>query len=132
MSRRPPKGHSTWSSYYRYRIERGEQRGLSRSQARGHPAKGQPLATAVEREVNILGQNGPVTVTVVGVKELSRAGRYDNDADFLLRGKLSPRQFQRRWAGKSIGGQPLPSWQEVVALGHQGLANFEDFYPRRP
>jgi len=48
----------------------------------------------------------------VGVKELSRAGRYDNDADLLLRGKLSPRQFRRRWAGKSVDGH----WATLVAF----------------
>jgi hypothetical protein len=132
VRRRPPKGHATWSEYYRYRIERGRQRGLSPSQARGHPVRGESLASAVEREITILGPNGPTTVTVVGVKERTRASRYDNDAELLLKGKLNPRKFQRRWEGKSIGGQRLPSWQEVLTLGRLGLASFDDFYPRSP
>jgi len=129
--RRPPRGHPTWASYYRYRIDRGAARGLTRSQSRGHPGKGQSAASQIERDVMIIGRTGPIVVTVIGVRELSRAGRYDNDVQELLSGKVTPRAFDQRWKGRSIGGNVLPSWQEIVLLGHQGLASFDDFYPRR-
>jgi len=132
MSRRPPKRFATWSEYYRYRIEQGEKRGLSRSQARGHPAKGEKLATQVEKDVNVLGRSGPVTVSLVGTKERSRAGKFDNEVGLLRSGKITPSQYDRRWKGKSIGGQELPSAKEVLALSHRGLASFDDFYPKGP
>jgi len=131
MARRPPKGFSNWSEYYRYRIERGAARGLTRSQARGHPGKGQPLASQVERRVQIVGASGPLEVTVIGTRASSRAARYDNDARRLLEGKIAPGTFNRRWAGKGIGDVLLPNADQVLALAHQGLASFDDFYPRR-
>jgi hypothetical protein len=131
MSRRPPRGFANWSNYYRYRIERGEQRGLSRPQARGHPAKGEVLASQTEKEVQILGRRGPVIVTLTGTRERSRAGSFDNEVELLRTGKLSPKAFDRRWKAKSIGGEKLPSADEVLALSHRGLASFDDFYPKR-
>ena len=71
-------------------------------------------------------------VTVTGVAELSRAAKFDSDTQLLLKGKLAPTQFERRWGNKSIGRQIASTWQEVLALGHKGLAEFDDFYPRRP
>ena len=130
MSRRPPKKFAIWSEYNRYRVERGVRRGLSPAQARGHPAKGEQLASRVDREVTILGRRGPVVVPLVGTKEQSRAGKYDNDARLLRSGKIAPGTYNRRWKGKSIGGQELPSADEVLALAHRGLASFDDFYPK--
>jgi hypothetical protein len=46
-------------------------------------------------------------------------------------GRLSPNAFDRRWKGKAIGEQELPSADEVMALSHRGLASFDDFYPKR-
>jgi len=132
MSRRPPKGFGTWSEYNRYRLERGEQRGLSPAQARGHPGKGEPLASAVQKDVQILGRSGPLGVTIVGTKERSRAAKFDNQVGLLQQGKMTPRQFDRRWKGKAIAGQSLPSADEVLALSHRGLASFDDFYPKGP
>jgi hypothetical protein len=130
VKRRPPKGYATWSEYNRYRVERGVARGLSPARALGHPAKGERLASQVEKAVTILGKGGPVVVTLVGTKARSQAGKFDNDAGLLRAGKLSPATFDRRWKGKSIGGVNLPSANEVLALAHRGLATFDDFYPK--
>jgi len=132
MSRQPPRGFASWSSYYRYRVERGEARGLSRSQARGHPGKSEALASKVERERTILGRAGPEIVTLTGVREVTKAAKFDNDTKQLLAGKLTPKQFDKRWARKTIGGEHLPDSKQVIALGQKGLAQFDDFYPRRP
>ena len=130
MKRRPPKGYATWSEYNRYRVERGVARGLSRSQALGHPAKGEQLASKVEKDVTLLGKGGPVVVTLVGTKARSQAGSFDNDARLLRDGKLSRATFDHRWKGKSIGGIALPSSGEVLALAHRGRIDFDDFYPK--
>lgn len=130
MARRPPKGFANWSEYYVYRIARGEARGLSRSQARGHPAKGEPPASKVVKDVQILGRSGPAVVAITGTREASRAGRFDNQVEQLRRGRITPKEFDRRWHEKSIGGNDLPTANEVLALSHRGLANFDDFYPK--
>lgn len=129
--RRPPKGFSNWSQYYQYRVARAEAMGLSRSQARGHPKKGEVPASKVEKSVQILGVDGPVEVTAIGTKERSRAARYDNDVQKLLSGKLTPATFDRRWHGKTIGRVSLPSWRQVLSIAQQGLASFDTFYPSR-
>jgi hypothetical protein len=132
VTRRPPRGFATWSDYYRHRVKRGEQRGLTRAQSRGHPGKGQVLASRVERERIILSRSGPAAVTLTGVQELTTAAKFDNDVRQLLSGRLTPKQFDQRWARKTIGGEALPDSGQVIALGQQGLAHFDDFYPSRP
>ena len=131
MARRPPKAFANWSEYYQHRVARAEAMGLSRSQARGHPKKGEVPASRVEKTVRILGPSGPVDVTSIGTRERSRAARYDNDVQKLLNGTITPATFDRRWHGKSIGEVPLLNWREALALAHQGKASFDDFYPSR-
>ncbi len=129
--RRPPRGYATWSAYNRFREKRGLERGLSPAQARGHPKRGEHLASQVEREVMVVGRDGAVETTVVGVRELSKAGAFDNAVGELLAGKLDPATYDRRWAGKPIGDQVLPDAGRLLALARAGLATFPDFYPNR-
>jgi hypothetical protein len=128
MARRPPKGFDNWSQYYRYRIARGEARGLSRSQARGHARPGEAPASKVAKRVHVVGRSGVQVVETTGTKEATRAARFDNDVERLRRGQLTYSDFDRRWGGRSIAGVKLPSGREVIALSFQGLANFSDFY----
>ena len=79
----------------------------------------------------VVGRDGAVETTVVGVQELSRAGAFDNAIGELLAGKLDPAAFDRRWADKTIGGQVIPDAARVLALARAGLATFSDFYPNR-
>jgi hypothetical protein len=123
----PPYG----SEAYHRRIARGEAMGLTRSQTRGHAKRGEVPASKVEKTVTILGATGATEVTAIGAKERSRAAKYDNDVQRLLDNKLAPSAFDRRWKGKSIGGVALLDWREAVALGQQGLASFDTFYPSR-
>ena len=44
-----PRKQRDYKAEYRRRLERGLERGLTPSQARGHPRKGEPLATFAER-----------------------------------------------------------------------------------
>ena len=131
MARRPPRGFSNWSAYNRWRVRRGIERGLTPAQACGHPGRGQARASEVEREVVILGRDGPVEVTVVGVQELTRAGKLDWDVRELLANRLDARSFDRKWAGRTVGGQVVPDARRVQVLGRAGQAGFTDFYPRR-
>jgi hypothetical protein len=131
MARRPPRGFSSWSAYNAYRVRRGVERGLSPTQALGRPRAGEARASLVERRVTILGPNGSVQTTVVGVAALSRAGSYDNDAQELLAGRVDMATWDRRWAGRTIGDVVLPDAARVIRLQREGLASFEDFYPDR-
>jgi hypothetical protein len=128
VARRPPKGFANWSEYYRYRIARGEARGLTRSQARGHARAGEAPASKVAKRVNIVGRSGVEVVEATGTKEVTRAARFDNDVERLRSGQLTYAEFDRKWVGCSIGGAELPSGREVVALSFQGLAQFPEFY----
>jgi hypothetical protein len=108
------------------------ERGLTRSQAIGKPKAGEQPASRVERDVTVLGPDGPEVVTVVGTKERSRAGSLDNDVGELLAGRLDMRTYDRRWKGRSIGGVPVPDSRRVLALGRAGRVRFSDFYPTSP
>ena len=128
MARRPPKGFANWSEYYRYRIARGEARGLTRSQARGHARAGEAPASKVAKRLNIVGRFGVETIETTGTKEATRAARFDNDVERLRSGRLTYAEFDRKWGGRSIAGVELPSGREVITLSFQGLAQFAEFY----
>jgi hypothetical protein len=132
MARRPPSGFSSWSSYYHYRLRRGADRGLTSAQARGHPRAGEPRASEIERDVVIVGRSGAQVTTVVGVQQLSLAGAADNALGDLRAGRITPEQWNRRWAGKTIGNVILPDAARMLALSRAGLADIDDFYPRSP
>ena len=130
-ARRPPRGYSTWSAYNGYRAKRGRERGLSPAQARGHPGRGEKLASQVERDVMVVGPRGATSTRIVGVQQLSAAGAADNAVHELLTGTLDPYTFNRRWAGKTFGGQVVPDAARVLTLARSGLVGFADFYPDR-
>jgi len=132
MSRRPPRGFKSWHGYNAYRVRHGVERGLTPSQARGHPRPGERPASQVERQVVVIGPNGAQVATVIGVHELSRAGSYDQDVRQLLAGRLPAASFNRRWSGRTIGGVTVPNAGRVQALGRGGLAGISDFYPAGP
>ncbi len=129
--RKPPRGYATWSAYNRYRAKRGRERGLSPAQARGHPGRDEKLASEVERDVTVVGPQGATATRIVGVQQLSVAGGADNAVQELLAGKLDPATFNRRWAGRTFGGQVVPDAARVLALARSGLVGFSDFYPDR-
>jgi len=129
VARLPPKGFANWSEYYQYRIARGEARGLTRSQARGHARPGEAPASKVTKRLRIVGRAGVQVVETTGTKEATRAARFDNDVERLRRGQLTYSEFDRKWAGRSIAGSDLPTGREVIALSFQGLASFDELYP---
>ena len=117
-----------YAAEYRRRRVRGEKLGMSSSQIRGHPKPGEIPASEVERDIQFLGRRGPVTVPAVAA-ERRRASRFDTDAKRLAHGRITPREFDRKWAGRTIAGIDLPSANEVLAMEHRRLAHFGDFYP---
>ena len=131
MPLRPPRGFSSWSRYNAWRVRHGVERGLTPSQARGHPRGGERPASEVQRHVRVIGRDGATEVSIRGVAELSRAGRFDRDVGELLAGRLDPRTYNRRWVGKTVGGVQLPDASRVLGLGRTGEARLGDFYPTR-
>jgi hypothetical protein len=117
-----------YAAEYQRRIERAQKLGLTPSQARGHPKPGEVPASRVERDISFIGRRGTVTVAATS-RERRRASDFDNDVKRLVYGRITPREFDRRWAGKTIAGIDLPTANEVLALSHRHLATFDDFYP---
>jgi hypothetical protein len=131
VARRPPKGFASWSEYYQHRIAQGEARGLTRSQARGHPKQGEIPASRITKSVMITGPRGTTEVELAGFRARSRAAVYDNNVQALLQGRMRPSTFDRRWRGKTIDDITLPSANQVIALSLQGFTTFDEFYPGR-
>lgn len=81
--------------------------------------------------VTILGVDGQVVIDASSFSEVQRASRYDNDIDTLLSGRMTPGSFDRRWAGRTIGGEELATSERVLYLARIGEAYIDDFYPER-
>ncbi len=102
------------------RIERGEARGLSRSQSYGHPGRGERLLTATHVEWSeVTTTQGMQDLVLTNEKEASRVGKYQRDIRELLDGRMEPRAFRRRWSRRvrTAGGYELEADPDrVVAL----------------
>jgi len=94
---------------YRVRVDRAASQGRSRAQAAGHPRRGELLAS--QRLVTIGGPGSPLggPVVVTGRRERMLAHDLIKDVLDLQAGALSLADFDRRWGGKTLGGEPVPS-----------------------
>jgi hypothetical protein len=98
---------------YRVRVERALAQGLSPRVGVGHARseRGElPLSRLPRVWTELPGQ--PITH---GGRQASRMAKLSGDQGRLLRGRLTDIQFDRRWAGKSIGPYQVPSAREVRA-----------------
>jgi hypothetical protein len=107
MARRPPRGFRSWSAYNRYRVERGAEIGLSKSQALSHPRKGELPPSEVERSFDLITPTGKREIIARGSKESRLAGKRARDQRELSWGRLDGAEFKKRWRGKTIGGEPM-------------------------
>ena len=123
MARRPPRGFKSWSSYNRWRVERGERLGLSRSQALGHPREGEPAAHDVLSEhhwiVTFPTDDPPRLVTInTDLHTAQRAGRFNALGRALREARITPEDYRRRVRRfKPIAGfEPLSDPRALIAL----------------
>jgi hypothetical protein len=123
VARRPPRGFKSWSAYNRWRVERGEQLGLSRSQALGHPREGESSAQDVLSEhrwvVTFPTDNPPRLVTIdTDLRTARRAGRLNALGRKLREARITPDDYRRRAQRyKPIAGfEPLSDPRALIAL----------------
>jgi hypothetical protein len=123
VARRPPRGSQSWSSYNRWRVERGERLGLSRSQALGHPREGERAAHEVLSEhrwiVTFPAENPPRLVTIdTDLHTAQRAGRLNALGRALREARITPEDYRRRARRyKPIAGfEPLSDPRALIAL----------------
>ena len=86
---------------YRRRLALAAQRGLTTSQARGHPRADERAVLEIASEphwrVTLAAAGPPRLVTLdVGFKDAQRAGRYGQLSRQLSEGRISPREFEAR------------------------------------
>jgi hypothetical protein len=123
VARRPPRGFKSWSSYNRWRVERGEQLGLSRSQALGHPREGEPTAHDVlseHRWVVTFPAAGPARLVTIDtdLRTAQRAGRFNALGRALREARITPEDYRRR-ARRYMpiaGFEPLSNPRALIAL----------------
>jgi hypothetical protein len=93
---------------YRRRIERGRQRGLSPSEARGHPKAGEVgPSQIIEQWDAIPTRAGVVDVEVTGLRQAGTLGAYLRDVRLLGEGEIDDREFRANWRGRQAGGHKL-------------------------
>lgn len=124
-----------YAAEYARRVQRAEARGLSRSQAAGHPRTGERPArealSAPEWTTTIYAGGPPRVVTVAtGYREAQRAGRYMELTRKLNQGDISAGAFRRRVSRMaSIAGVDLLSEPRqvlgLVVLTDQSQLVFE-------
>lgn len=122
--RRKERAAQRGSTFYRQRVERDVARGLTPSQAGGHPREGEAPASAVTghgfAETSLFTREAGDIVTLpdATAAEATRVARYLRITRSLQHGTITPAEFQRRvsrW--EPIRGQHfLADPQRVLAL----------------
>lgn len=89
-----------YAAEYARRVQRAEARGLSRSQAAGHPRTGERRASealsAPEWTTTIFGDPSHVVTVATGYREAQRAGRYMELTRKLNQGEITAGEFRRK------------------------------------
>lgn len=99
-------------SVYRVRVDRAAGRGVSPRAAVGHARAGEtPLSQRPRRTVQIGDRELKIRH---GGHDANRAYQLIKDIHDLLSGDLSPESFDRKWAGKKLGGEGLPSAADLI------------------
>lgn len=99
-----PERAAVYRAEYEQRVGHAERRGLTRSQARGHPGRGQPrLSERTSEFFHVPTTEGILDLVARNSREASRIGKYLHDVGALAEGHLDPAIFERRWRGKGVG-----------------------------
>ena len=93
-----PERRAVYRDAYLRRLKAAEERGYSRSQARGHPAKGQVGISRITYEFSdVPTTEGIADVTVTSSREARRVGQYLRDVRDLLEERIDEAAFRRKW-----------------------------------
>lgn len=93
-----PARSAVYRAAYLRRVEHAEQHGYSRSQARGHPSKGQVRLSEVTYDFfAVPTTEGVADVTVTSSREARRVGQYLRDVRDLLEDRIDAKAFGHKW-----------------------------------
>jgi len=114
---------AVYRAAYVRRVERAEQLGYTRSQARGHPGKGQVRLSDITYEFSgVPTTEGIVDLTLTSSREAHRVGQHLRDVRDLLEDRIDARAFGRRWRRRirAAGDHELePDAEAVIAMVFQ-------------
>jgi hypothetical protein len=114
-----PARSAVYRAAYVRRVDRAEELGYSRSQARGHPARGQVALSMVTYEfAQIPTSEGVVDLTLTSTREAHRVGQYLRDVRNLLEDRIDAKAFGRKWRRRirAAGDHELEPDAEAVIV----------------
>ncbi len=112
-----PGRSAVYRAAYVRRTNRAEELGYTRSQARGHPGKGQVRLSDITYEFfSIPTTEGVVDLTLTSTREARRVGQYLRDVREVLEDRIDARAFSRRWRRRirAAGDHELEADAEAV------------------
>lgn len=129
-----PERRAVYHAEYLRRVERAEQHGYTRSQARGHPGKGQVGLSEVTYDFfAVPTTEGVADVTVTSSREARRVGQYLRDVRDLLEDRIDAKTFGRKWRHRirTAGDHELePNAEAVIVMVFQAGPGPSERYRR--
>jgi hypothetical protein len=103
MARRPPRKFDSWSSYNNWRVKHGLERGLSSSQALGHPRAGEVRASQLRRQFFGVPTRDGLADLEVSLRDATTVGDYLRATVEVNHLAVDDREFRDRWRGRGVG-----------------------------
>lgn len=129
-----PERRAVYRAAYLRRVGHAEQHGYSRSQARGHPGRGQVRLSEVTYDFfAVPTTEGVADVTVTSSREARRVGQYLRDVRDLLEDRIDARAFGRKWRRRirTAGDLELePDAEAVIVMVFQAGPGPSERYRR--
>ena len=89
-------------------------------------------ASKADRRVRHLwfpGSSGDVRIRARGSRDATKLSTYFHDRDMLLRGKLSPQDFEVKWWGMEVAGRELfADATRILQMGDEDVLKVEHLY----
>jgi hypothetical protein len=103
MARRPPRGFNSWSSYNKWRVKHGLERGLSSSQALGHPRAGEVKASQLRRQFFGVPTRDGLADLEVSLRDATTVGDYLHATGEVVHREVDDKEFRDIWRGRGVG-----------------------------
>ena len=103
MARRPPRKFDSWSSYNKWRIQHGLERGLSSGQALGHPRAGEVKASELRRQFFGIPTRDGLADIEVSLRDATTVGDYLHATGEVLHREVDDKEFRDKWRGRGVG-----------------------------